>query len=170
MLRSALSWKNAWQIRIVALGFIVLLIGVGSQVLINAVAASTDAVVLKVTVYTTSAKMADGNWTHLGACAVSEAQFSLGTILALYDADGSLDRQCTAEDTNTSLDYGHINLAMPGDAAGAMQWGTRYLSAQILRPGWDQEVPPTSATAPPTNPFPLMYRAKPRSMHFKSDL
>ena len=40
MLRSALSWENAWRIRIVALGTIVLLVVVASQVLVNVIAAA----------------------------------------------------------------------------------------------------------------------------------
>src|SRR5438132_11126610 len=98
-LRSALSWKNTWRIRIVALGMIVLFVGVGSQVLVNAVAANAELATVKVTVYTTSGKMADGRWAYLGACAVSVSQFPLGTILALYNPDGSFNRFCTAEDT-----------------------------------------------------------------------
>ncbi len=39
MLRSVLSWENTWRIRIVALGTIVLLIMVASQVLVNVIAA-----------------------------------------------------------------------------------------------------------------------------------
>src|SRR5579859_5495763 len=99
MLRSALSWENAWRIRIVALGFIVLSVGIGSQILVNAVAASSDTTVttLKVTAYTAVRRMTDGNWTHVGACAVAHAQFPLGTVLALYNADGTFVRQCTVE-------------------------------------------------------------------------
>lgn len=39
MLRSVLSWENTWRIRIVALGTIVLLVVVASQVLVNVIAA-----------------------------------------------------------------------------------------------------------------------------------
>src|SRR5437588_12463578 len=109
MFRSALSWKNAWRIRMVALGIIVLMVGTGSQVLVNAVAAladttgtNTDLVTVKVTAYAASGRMADGNRTY----AVSPSQFPLGTIIALYDANGSLVRQCTAEDTNKTIPYG----------------------------------------------------------------
>src|SRR5947209_9961585 len=94
MLRSALSWKNAWRIRIVALGLIVMLVGVGTQVLVHAVAADAEMMSVKVTVSTRSGLMADGKVTYLGACAVSLAQFPLGTRIALYDADGTFEREC----------------------------------------------------------------------------
>ena len=138
MLRSALSWKNAWRIRIVALGFIVLVVGIGSQVLVNAFAADADTdaglVAVKVSAYPISGRMADGNWTYSGACAVSTAQFPLGSIIALYNTDGTFNRQCTAEDTG--IGYGHIDLAMPNDEAAALRWGVRDLLAQVVRYGW----------------------------------
>lgn len=42
-LRIALDKVNVWKVRVVALSFLVLLIGSGSQVLVNAMAAGTDA-------------------------------------------------------------------------------------------------------------------------------
>jgi hypothetical protein len=142
MFRTMLGWKNAWRIRIVALGFIVLAVGGGSQILVNTLAAGADMITLKVTVNTTSGRMADGNITYLGACAVSSTQFSLGTVLALYNLDGTFNRQCTAEDTRSSLSYGHIELVMPGNAAGAMSWGVHDLNVQIMRLGWGESGPP----------------------------
>jgi hypothetical protein len=160
MLRSALSWENAWRIRIAALGFMVLSLGIGSQLLVNAVSASSGMAVttsrapLKVTAYTTVRQMADGNWTHLGACAVAEAQFPLGTVLALYDADGTFERQCTVEDTDSSIAYDDIKLAMPGDVRGAVQWGVRFLAVQVARLGWGPGGPPplsVTTAAPPSS-------------------
>jgi len=149
MFRSVLSWKHAWRIRTVALGFIVLLVGIGSQMLANAVASGAEPATFKVTVSTESGRMADGNWTHVGACAVSLAQFPLGTTLALYNADGSLAGQCTAEDTSSGIDYGHISLVMPGDIVSAIRWGIRYLAVQVLRLGWGPAGPPRfSITSP----------------------
>ena len=149
MFRSALSWKNAWRIRTVALGFIVLLVGIGSQMLANAVASGAEPATIKVTVSTESGRMADGNWRHVGACAVSLAQFPLGTTLALYNADGSLAGQCTAEDTSSGIGYGHISLVMPGDIVSAIRWGIRYLAVQVLRLGWGPAGPPRfSITSP----------------------
>jgi hypothetical protein len=40
MFRSVLSWENTWRIRIVALGTIVLLVVVASQVLVNVIVAA----------------------------------------------------------------------------------------------------------------------------------
>ena len=171
MFRSALSWKNAWRIRMVALGIIVLMVGTGSQVLVNAVAAladttgtNTDLVTVKVTAYTASGRMADGNWTFAGACTVSPSQFPLGTIIALYDANGSLVRQCTAEDTNKTIPYGDIELAMPGNALSATQWGMRNLSAQVIRLGWGPGGPPNLAatSARPLSPIHLVKSPFPR--------
>lgn len=140
MLRSGLNWKNAWRIRIVALGCIVLFLGVGSQVLVNAFAAdsNTDTGVVPVTVsaYAMNGPMADGNWTHVGACAISPSQFPLGTIIALYNPDGSFNRQCTAEDIDGSIGQGHIDLAMPGNVSGAKNWGMHTLLARVLRLCW----------------------------------
>jgi hypothetical protein len=169
MFHSMKSWKNAWHIRIVALGFIVLAVGGGSQILVNALAAGPDMITLKVTAYTSSGHMADGNITYLGACAVSPSQFFLGTILALYNADGTLDRQCVAEDTSSSLSYGHIELAMPGNAAGAIHWGVHYLNVQVLRLGWGQSGPPhptsTLIRAAPPSYVPV---GKPRAVRLKA--
>lgn len=170
MLRSALSWKNAWRIRIVALGCIVLFVGVGSQLLVNAVAANTDSdlTTLAVSAYTHSGPMADGNWTHAGACAVSLSQFPLGTVLALYDPDGSFDRQCTAEDTNASIEYGSIRLAMPDNTANAQKWGTRNLLAKALRTGWGQAGIPVFPTATPVTFPPHSSMALPPRLKIKT--
>ena len=152
MIRSVLSLENAWRVRMVALGIIVVVVATGSQVLVNAVAAfasttgtNTSLIAVKVTAGDTSGRMADGNWTYAGACAVSPSQFPLGTIIALYDANGSLVRQCTAEDTNKTIPYGDIELAMPGNAPGVTQWGIRNLSARVVRLGWGPAGPPILA-------------------------
>ena len=169
MLRSALSWKNTWRVHIVALGCIVLFLGVGSQVLVNAVAATdnnnNELTTLAVSAYTQNGRMTDGNWTHEGACAVSLSQFPLGTIIALYNADGSLNRQCTAEDTNASIEYGSLRLAMPGNPVDATHWGTHNLLAKALRVGWGQSGPPVFSTAvapklPPHINRPVRFRTK----------
>jgi 3D (Asp-Asp-Asp) domain-containing protein len=141
MIGDIFSWKNAWRIRILALGLIVLIVGVGTQVLVNAFAADTNSLMLEVSANSVQGKMADGNWTYAGACSVSPAQFPLGTIIALYKSDGSFDRQCTAEDTTTTINSGHIELMMPGNKAAVRQWGIRTMSAQILRWGWGGPAP-----------------------------
>jgi len=106
---------------------------------------------LKVTAYSDQGAMADGNSTYWGACAVYPPQFPFGTVIALYNSDGSFSRQCTAEDTGGAIGYGHIDLAMPGDEPGASDWGVRYLSAQVLRWGWGNgSIPQSVATSRPT--------------------
>lgn len=138
-LRSMFNWKNAWRIRFVALSCLVILVGVGSQVLVNAFASGPSTMILKVTASSLEGRMADGNWAHSGACAVSLSQFALGTIIVLYNADGSFSRECTAEDTGSDIRYGNIALVMPNDEAAAMRWGTRYLAAQVVRLGWGRD-------------------------------
>jgi len=148
MIGDILSWKNAWRIRIVALGLIVFIVGVGTQVLVNAFAADTGPLMLEVSANSVQGRMADGNWAYTGACSVSTAQFPLGTIIALFNSDGSFNRQCTAEDTAATIDPGHAELMMPGNKAAALQWGIRTMSAQILRWGWGGPTPIfSSATA-----------------------
>jgi hypothetical protein len=136
MIGDILNWKNAWRIRIVALGLIVLIVGVGTQVLVNAFAAETSPLMLEVSANSVQGRMADGNWPNTGACSVSTAQFPLGTIIALYNSDGSFNRQCTAEDTAATIDFGHVELVVPGNKAAVTQWGIRTMPAQILRWGW----------------------------------
>ncbi|MDQ2906660.1 MAG: hypothetical protein ABI456_17580 [Ktedonobacteraceae bacterium] len=136
------NWRDAWRVRILALGFLVIILGVGSQVLVNAFASETQLINVKVTAYASEGVMADGNWTYMGACAVPSAQFPFGTIMALYNADGTFNRQCTAEDNAGNLEYEHISLSMPGDRAGAALWGVHYLLARLLRIGWGPAGPP----------------------------
>src|SRR5579859_6675137 len=54
---------------------------------------------VNVTAYALQGRMADGNWTHFGACAVYTSQFPFGTLINIYNRDGSFNRQCIAEDT-----------------------------------------------------------------------
>ncbi len=170
MLRSALSWKNAWRIRIVTLGCIVLFLGIGSQVLVNAVAATgnPEMTPISVSAYSQNARMADGTWTHTGACAVSLSQFPLGTIIALYNVDGSFNRQCIAEDTASTIDYGSLRLAMPGDTARAIAWGVHNLLARPVRIGWGHDGPPIFPTVvSPAFPMPHW---KPLAAHFRTKI
>jgi 3D (Asp-Asp-Asp) domain-containing protein len=111
----------------------------------HARAASPPLIPVDVSAYTIEGTMADGKPTHLGACAVSLAQFPLGTILNLYNSDGSFNRQCLAEDTGNAIGYGQIDLAMPKDSVGATKWGRRHLWARVMRRGWSEKgTPPAS--------------------------
>ena len=169
MIRSALSWKYAWRIRVVALSLIVLCIGVGSQVLVNAFAASDNNALttLAVSAYTRSGQMADGNWVHAGACAVSLSQFPLGTVIALYNPNGSFNRQCTAEDTDASIEYGSIRLAMPANTKAARHWGTHNLLAKTLRTGWGQAGPPVFSNPIQVTFPPHIQQSLPARLHRK---
>lgn len=124
------------------------------SIVVSPTAASTPAshptqwIPVLVRAYTIEGRMADGKWTYLGACAVSTGQFPLGTILYLYNADGSFNRQCLAEDTGGDIAYGQVDLAMPGDTAGATRWGIRRLFARVLRWGWDGGGSPTALPTP----------------------
>lgn len=91
---------------------------------------------VNVTAYALQGRMADGNWTHFGACAVYTSQFPFGTLINIYNRDGSFNRQCIAEDTGGAISYGHIDLAFPGDESAAIQWGRQYLYARVARWGW----------------------------------
>src|SRR5579863_1269872 len=143
MFRSVFTVRDAWRVRIVALGCIVLFVGVSSQVLVNALAASNDAgtTTVKVTASAFFGKMADGNWSYAGACAVSPDQFSLGSMIALYNTDGSFNRQCTVEDSNPNIPDNQIVLMMPGNVAVTQKWGTQYLLVRVLRIGWGKSGP-----------------------------
>lgn len=85
--------------------------------------------------YTIQGTMANGKQTHIGACAVSIAQFPLGTILKLYNADKTFNRQCVAEDTGGGIGYGQIDVAMPGDEKGAARWGVRRMWVEVVHKG-----------------------------------
>ncbi len=150
MFRSVFTVQNAWRVRIVALGCIVLFVGVGSQVLVNALAASSgpDPDTIKVTVSPFAGRMTDGNWSYAGACIVSTDQFPLGSILALSNNDGSFKIQCTAEDSNPAISYGQVSLISPGDPNAAQDWGTQYLEVRVLRNGWGNDGPLTYQFSP----------------------
>lgn len=137
-----------WHIRIAVLGILVAFVGVGALVLVNAVASDSGLLNVNVGAYDQQGRMADGNWTYPGACAVDKTQFPFGTIIALYNRDGSFNRQCTAEDTSESIGYNSIALAMPGDHTGALRWGARTLLAQIVRWGWGSATPPGPISVP----------------------
>jgi hypothetical protein len=143
--RSISIWKNAWGVRAIVLVCIVLFVGIGSQVLVNSFAsgATTNMAVLTVAASSEETRMADGRWAYPGACAVSEKQFPLGTVIALYNQDGTFNRRCTAEDSSSRIDYGDIYLVMPGDPAAVSQWGVRNLLAHIERWGWGSSGPPS---------------------------
>lgn len=137
--RSTLRWKHGWSMRIIAFSFIVLFVGIGSQVLVHTLTANAKMLSVNVTTYHEEGRMADGHWAYNGACAVSPAQFPFGTVIALYNQDGSFIRQCVAEDTTPTLKSGHIALVVPDGTTDLNKWTNRQLSFQILHWGSNQQ-------------------------------
>lgn len=130
--RGVSRWKDALLIRFIALSFLVVLVGVGSQVLVNSLSASAKMLSVEVTTYHAEGRMADGNWANTGACADAKGQFPYGTIVALYRSDGTFVRQCVIEDTQPGLKKGQIALAMPDGSTELNHWSKQQLSLQIL--------------------------------------
>jgi len=89
--------------------------------------------------------MADGNWTHTGACAVSLAQFPLG-LSRSYNIDGSYRYSGEVEDSY-SIEYVTPSSAMPGNTAGTITWAC----APTARPGNNIGV-----IRPPGSLFPML--------------
>jgi 3D (Asp-Asp-Asp) domain-containing protein len=95
---------------------------------------------VSVTFYTDNGAMADGQQTHIGACAVYAPQFPLGTRIALYYPDQlSLPAYtCTAEDTGTHICQNDIDVALPGQVAEAVQLGVQQMQLQVV--GFDSVI------------------------------
>jgi 3D (Asp-Asp-Asp) domain-containing protein len=95
---------------------------------------------VSVTFYTDEGPMADGQQTHLGACAVWTGQYPLGTMIQLYDPSNLTQPAyiCTAEDTGTHICQNDIDVAMPGQTALAIQLGVESMELQVV--GFDQVV------------------------------
>ncbi len=97
ILRSALSWQNAWRIRIVALGLITLLVGVGSQVLVNTFAAEapdTDGYIVS---NSSGGAMAAGESAYFGNCVISETHYAPASLMAVSNAGRSFFYWCAAK-------------------------------------------------------------------------
>ena len=95
---------------------------------------------VSVTFYTDQGLMADGQETHLGACAVWVKQFPLGTMIKLYDPSDLTQAvySCTAEDTGTHICNNDIDVAMPGQVTQAIQLGVKSMQLQVV--GFDKVV------------------------------
>lgn len=101
---------------------------------------STGLITVSVTFYTDQGFMADGQETHLGACAVWSKQFPLGTMIKLYDPSNLKQAvySCTAEDTGTHICNNDVDVAMPGQVAQAIQLGVKSMQLQVV--GFDNVV------------------------------
>lgn len=100
----------------------------------------TGMVSVTATFYTDIGTMADGQQTHLGACAVYIPQFPLGTKISLYYS-GDLSQPaytCTAEDTGTHICWNDIDVALPGEVAEAIQLGDQQMLLQVT--GFDSQI------------------------------
>lgn len=135
-------WKNTLRARIIALSFMVILVGAGSQILVNSLTASAKMLSVVVTTYHAEGRMADGNWAYTGACADSHGQFPYGTVIALYRGDGQFVRQCVIEDQLAGLPNGHIALAIPDGSNELGNWHQQTLTLQILH--WGSNRSPAS--------------------------
>jgi 3D (Asp-Asp-Asp) domain-containing protein len=93
-----------------------------------------------VTSYTDQGTMADGQQTHVGACAALVTQFPFGTKIQLFDPQNLKRPQfsCTIEDTGVHVCQNNIDVALPGQVDRAIQLGTKQMRLKIV--GFDQGV------------------------------
>jgi 3D (Asp-Asp-Asp) domain-containing protein len=112
---------------------------------------NSQSIPVSVTFYTDEGLMADGQETHVGACAVFRNQFPLGTELALYDPSNLSQPvyTCTAEDTGTAICQNDIDVAMPGQVQEALQLGNKQMLAEVV--GFDQTVAQEAAANHPAS-------------------
>jgi hypothetical protein len=109
MLLRALNWQNAWRIRMVALALITLLVGVGSQVLVNTFAAESPDIDITVPYHVSEGNVAAANGTQFGVCTYTEIHYSPASLIALSKADRplrSLVHHCISS-------AGHLHLSLP---------------------------------------------------------
>ncbi|HEY4384636.1 MAG TPA: carbohydrate-binding protein [Ktedonobacteraceae bacterium] len=98
------------------------------------------------TFYTDIGAMADGQQTHIGACAVYIPQFPLGTMINLYSPDNLSQPAytCTAEDTGTHICQNNIDVALPGQVSEAIQLGVKPMQLQVV--GFDSLIAQEAAS------------------------
>src|SRR5215469_4671178 len=79
-------------------------------------AASSGLQSVVVTFYTDQGTMADGQQTHVGACAALVTQFAFGTEIQLFNPQNLTSPQfsCTVEDTGANICQNNIDVALPG--------------------------------------------------------
>jgi hypothetical protein len=106
MLLHVLSWQNSWRIRMVALAFITLLVGVGSQVLVNTFAAESPDVDITIPSHVSKENVAAEHGAQFGVCAYTEIHYSPASLIALSKADRSLIHHCISN-------AGHLHLSLP---------------------------------------------------------
>lgn len=111
---------------------------VASPVAANAASGRLQSVV--VTFYTDQGTMADGQQTHIGACAAFVPQFAFGTELELFNPSDLQNPQfsCTVEDTGGHICQNNIDVALPGQVNRAIQLGAERMQLKVV--GFDQNV------------------------------
>lgn len=115
ILRSALSWQNAWRIRIVALGLITLLVGVGSQVLVNTFAAEVPDTDGYIASNSSDVAVAAGNGAHLDTCIIVEVHYAPASLMAVSSADRPLFHRCAAKGKHSTSRSGRTPLSLNGN-------------------------------------------------------
>jgi hypothetical protein len=102
--------------------------------------ASSSLIPVAVTFYSDQGTMADGQQTHLGACAALETQFAFGTKIQLFSPQNLKQPQfsCTIEDTGVHICQNNIDVALPGQAQRAIQLGLQHMQLKVV--GLDQQV------------------------------
>ena len=109
MLLRALNWQNAWRIRMVALALITLLVGVGSQVLVNTFAAESPEINITIAPQVSGENVTTANGAQIGVCTKAEVHLSPALLMVLSKTDRplrSLVHLCISS-------AGHLSLSLP---------------------------------------------------------
>ncbi len=130
---SAVKWENAWRIRTFALGLIVLVLGLGSQIAVNTLTAGAQMLKVNVSAHVnhsiTLIKVNDAS-----LCSVATSQFAIGSVLALYNSDGTFNRRCIAVDKEHGAKNGQISLVF-SDLKSVANWHTHQMYVQVVNNG-----------------------------------
>jgi 3D (Asp-Asp-Asp) domain-containing protein len=115
-------------------------------------AASSKLQSVAVTFYSDHGTMADGQQTHVGACAALVTQFRFGTKIQLFDPGNLKQPQfsCTIEDTGVHICHNNIDVALPGQADRAIQLGVKQMKLKVV--GFDQKMAQEAAANHPVSP------------------
>jgi Carbohydrate binding domain len=105
-----------------------------------------------VTFYSDIGLMADGQPTHLGACAALTTQYAFGTMIQLYDPQNlnTIQYSCTIEDTGVHICQDNIDVSLPGQTDLAIQLGVKHWLLKVV--GFDQNVANEAAANHPSSP------------------
>lgn len=104
-----------------------------------------------VTFYTAQGTMADGQQTHIGACAAFVSQFAFGTEIQLFDPSDLQNPQfsCTVEDSGVHICQNNVDVALPGEVNRAIQLGVRQMQLKVV--GFDRNVAQEAAANHPVS-------------------